>query len=107
MGRHKLFLFESQSARFRMLLLDAAISQTFTIVTFGETKGPRKGPCLANFQDSFVLIIGGEETRNVERISIVTSEAVSLAMQLNQERVSASACALGDAVYVFGGINDM
>ena len=68
-------------------------------------------PALANFTDSFIYAIGGsyqyryrrEQYASVSRYSLQADEWHDEMPQLQQKRGAASACSLGNAIYVFGG----
>ena len=62
-------------------------------------------PALTNFKDKFVFIIGGGyDSRGVLRYDF-DQNIVNQMPKLNRVRRFASACSLGDAIYVYGGMN--
>ena len=63
--------------------------------------------CLANFFDEYLFVIGLSEHRgiscaNVSRYDIY-DERWGKMPELNEGRADASACSLGDNIYVIGG----
>ena len=63
---------------------------------------------MANLSDKYVFMIGGSKTvlakKSVSRYDIENNRW-EYVHELNQARISASACSLKDKIYVFGGEN--
>lgn len=65
----------------------------------------RRWPAHTNVLDRYVLLISGKRTRSVARYCLASDEWKEIS-ELNQARVSASACSLSGSAYVFGGRDD-
>ena len=61
-------------------------------------------PCLANYQDNFVVLIGGYRKASVVCFSFEREDWTKLP-SLNKNRDGASACSVGNSVYVILGLS--
>ena len=96
-----------------MLDIDVADS-SFTIKNKEKNCVEANGFCLTNFLDAYVFFIGGIEVgrprinnylfKRVSRYDIVKNRWEEMP-ELNKARFRASACSLGDNIYVVGGQN--
>ena len=105
-GRDLIFQVEDAEVNCRVLHVEAAC---FSVEDRAPTDQPRYDPCLVNANDRFAYVIGGHFKRcclgSVSRYD--TSSDVWQSMpQLNIARAQASACFLGDIIYVICGVGN-
>lgn len=84
--------------KYRLLLF----GKHLTIERQRETSFIRYYPCLANFKDRFVFIIGKSSAKVAMRYSFAANNW-DPTPPMHCLRQNASACTLADYVYVFGG----
>lgn len=106
-GRFQLFQFQQIYGSVRILHIDLT-QGCFTVEQKGRVDWNQDAFSLANFKNRFVFLINGANSRgatkesSVYRYSLARSEWEQIP-KLVQARKNASACSLGDSVYVLCG----
>ena len=94
-----------------MILINSKL-KTFSVRYLAAHDWERDGACLVNLRDEKIILIGGSfEIDLVAHRSLTNVASYDLAKNawkndmpsLNEERAGASACLLGNCIYVFGG----
>ena len=105
-GLSQLFQIKCNHNQLRLIELDATVKRSFTIIKEVTTDRSGLEATLVNFKNKFILLIGGTKSSRVIRYSLALDTWTELP-GLEQPRIFASGCALGDSVYVFGGKNNI
>ena len=97
--RGRLFQLRDRSKKCRLVQVNHA-SQDFSVQDLPDALTERRVPCLVNLGESRVLVIGGLNHSSSELIDIKQKKWRSINATLYSDRGNASACKLGDFIYL-------